>query len=126
MALRPEISLAGALATGGLVYAIYSRNLPPNADLRVGDPGDPDAESERKQALWSSIGVVGAISLLAKDPTIFVVGSAMTIGLDWSTRHAIWVDPSTGSAALPRADDQMIPTQADAPDEYGPQTLRAV
>jgi hypothetical protein len=120
------MSLAGALATGGLVYAIYSRNLPPNADLRVGDPGDPDAEAERKQALWTSIGVVSAISLLAKDATIFVVGAGMTLGLDWSTRHAIWVNPFTGSAALPREDDQAIPTQADAPDQYGPQNLRAV
>lgn len=125
--LRPDLSLAGSLATGGLVLAIYSRMLPPNADLRVLDSGDEDASTERKQALWTSVGVVSAISLLTKDPTIAVTGYALIVGLDWSVRHAIWTNPVTGSAMGPaRADDLSYPTQAQAPGEYGPGRLESV
>jgi len=127
MALRPDLSLAGSLAVGGLVLAIYSRMLPPNADLRVLDSGDDDATTERKQALWTSVGVVSAISLLTKDPTIAVTGYALIVGLDWSTRHAIWTNPLTGSAMGSAADDELAyPTQAQAPGDYGPARLDAV
>jgi hypothetical protein len=126
MALRPDLSLAGSLAVGGLVLAIYSRTLPPNADLRVSDAGDDDAENARKQALWTSVGAVSVISLLSKDPTIAVTGYTLTLALDWTTRHAIWVNPLTGSAMGPSAREQSIPTQAEAPDAYGGGRLEAV
>jgi len=126
MALRPDLSLAGSLAIGGLVLALYARSLPPSADLRVVDAGDEDAEAARKQALWTSVGVVSVISLLTKDPTIAVTGYTLTLAMDWSTRHAIWVNPFTGSAMGPSRDEQSIPTQADAPERYGPARLEAI
>lgn len=127
MGLRPDLSLAGSLAVGGLVLAIYSRMLPPNADLRVSDAGDEDASTERKQALWTSVGVVSAISLLTKDPTIAVTGYTLIVALDWSTRHAIWTNPLTGSAMGPGSADALAyPTQAQAEGAYGPGRLEAV
>lgn len=127
MPLRPDLSLAGSLATGGLVLAIYSRMLPPNADLRTLPEGDEDASVERKQALWTSVGVVSAISLLTKDPTIAVTGYALIVGLDWSVRHSIWTNPLTGSAMGSSAEgDMSYPTQAQAPGDYGPGRLEAV
>lgn len=127
MPLRPDLSVAGSLATGGLVLAIYSRMLPNNGDLRTLDAGDDDASVERKQALWTSVGVVSAISLLTKDPTIAVTGYALIVGLDWSVRHAIWVNPDTGSAmGSSAAADMSYPTQAQAPGDYGPGRLEAV
>lgn len=124
--LRPEISVAGSLAVGGLVLAIYSRTLPPNADLRVAEAGDEDAENARKQALWTSVGIVSVISLLTKDPTIAVTGYGLTLALDWTTRHAIWVNPFTGSAMGASMREQSIPTQDEAPGAYGPARLEAV
>jgi hypothetical protein len=128
MPLRPDLSLAGSLAVGGLVLAIYSRTLPPNADLRVIDAGDEDASAARKQALWTSVGIVSAISLLTKDPTIAVTGYTLTLALDWSTRHAIWMNPLTKSAAAAGGGefDQAYATQAAAPDQYGSGRLEAV
>jgi hypothetical protein len=126
MSLRPDLSLAGSLAVGGLVLAVYSRMLPPAVDLRVSDSGDDDAESERKAALWTSVGLVSAISLLTKDPTIAVTGYTITLAMDWTTRHAIWVNPLTGSAMGPSAREQSIPTQEEAPGAYGGATLEAV
>jgi hypothetical protein len=124
--LRPDLSLAGSLAIGGLVLAVYSRTLPPAADLRTAEAGDEDAEAARKQALWTSVGIVSVISLLTKDPTIAVTGYGLTIALDWTTRHAIWVNPFTGSAMGASRDDQSIPTQAEAPGTYGPARLEAI
>jgi len=126
MALRPELSLAGSLAIGGLVLAVYARSLPPNGDLRTLEAGDEDAEAARKQALWTSVGIVSVISLLTKDPTIAVTGYGLTIAMDWTTRHAIWVNPFTGSAMGTSAREQSIPTQADAPGDYGAARLEAV
>jgi hypothetical protein len=126
MALRPDLSLAGSLAIGGLVLAIYSRDLPPTADLRVGEAGDGDAESARKQALWTSVGAVSVVSLLTKDPTIAVTGYTLTLALDWTSRHAIWVNPFTGSAMGPSTREQSVPTQMEAADAYGGGRLEAV
>jgi hypothetical protein len=126
MALRPEMALGGGLASAALAVALYARALPPNADLRVVDSGDDDAESARKQALWTSVAVVAGVSLLAKDKTVFVTGGLVILALDWNARHAIWVNPLTGTAASPRRDEQVVPTQADNPGAYGPGTLAAV
>jgi hypothetical protein len=126
MSLRPDLSIAGSLAIGGLVLAVYSRTLPPTGDLRTLEAGDEDAEAARKQALWTSVGIVSVISLLTKDPTIAVTGYGLTIAMDWTTRHAIWVNPFTGSAMASDAREQSIPTQADAPGDYGSARLEAV
>lgn len=119
MALRPEASVGVGLATAALVASIYSRHLPTSADLRVADQGDPDAESARKQAMWASAGVVAAISLMTKDPTIFVIGGAMTVAIDWADRVDIWTNPFTKSARDLGPEDQAYPTQAASPDMYG-------
>lgn len=98
MALRADISVPAALATGALVYTIYQRGLPTNADVLQTEPGSPahaDVEVIRKQNAWMAAAVVGGVSLVAKDPTIFIVGGAMVVALDWFTRHANWTNPYT-------------------------------
>lgn len=119
--LRPEMALGGGLATAGLAVALYSRALPSNADLEVGESGDVDAEAARKQALWTSVAVVSGISLIAKDPTVFVTGGLVILALEWNARYSIWKDPVSKTVALFNREDQMTPTQEMAPDTYGPQ-----
>ena len=46
-------------------------------------------------ATWISAAVVAGISLLAADPTIFIVGGAMVITMDVTHRHANTVNPAT-------------------------------
>lgn len=97
MALRPEVSLPVALATGTVVYTIYNQGLPGQADIRShGNVGDQTLESVRKQQLWTAAAVVAGISLIAKDATVFIVGGAMAIGLDWMTRANNFTNPLTG------------------------------
>lgn len=95
--LKPEVSIPAGLATAALVYGVYQHAVPNIADHRAVEADNPDAQSARRQAAWTSAAVVAGVSLLAKDPTIFVIGGAMLVALDWSTRHADAVNPITGA-----------------------------
>ncbi len=98
MSLKPEVSLPVALATGTVVYTIYNQGLPGQADIRShGGIGDQTIETTRKQNLWTAAAVVAGISLMAKDATVFIVGGAMVVGLDWVTRANNFTNPLTGS-----------------------------
>lgn len=97
--LKPEVSLGVGLATAALVYATYNGALPSVADVRVAKPNNPDVNAARRLAAWTSAGVVGAVSLMAKDPTVFVIGGAMVIALDWWHRYADQVNPTISKVA---------------------------
>lgn len=93
--LRPEVSLPIAAATATIVFGIYQTHLPTVAETRVTQPGHPAIQSSRKTATWEAAAVVAGISLLAADPTIFIVGGAMVVALDMIHRHADAVNPAT-------------------------------
>jgi hypothetical protein len=111
MASRPEITIPAALATGTLVYTIYNRGMPPVLDVRAAKVGDNNVEAVRRQNAWMAAATVAGISLIAKDATVFIVGGAMVVALDWMTRANIWTNPASGkvegpaiyTAATPRA-----------------------
>lgn len=110
MALKPEVSIGTGLGVAGIVFAIYANATPHIADIRAAEPGNQDIDASRKMAAWTSVGVVSAISLIAKDPTVFVVGGGMVVAMDWWHRHANLVNPETGKAAtLPAGPDQYAP-----------------
>lgn len=108
--LKPETSLMVGLATAAVVYSTYSQALPSIADMRVGAPQNRDLDGARKAASWTAAGIVAGISLLAKDPTVFVIGGSMTIALDWFTRHANEVNPMVGRVGSAIG---VTPTQAN-------------
>jgi hypothetical protein len=101
MGLKPEVSLGVGLATAAVVYGVYSNATPTIADIRSGASGDNTIDGTRKAAAWLSAAVVAGISLIARDPTVFVLGGSMVVGLDWLHRHANEVNPDTGRATLP-------------------------
>lgn len=96
MSLKPEASILAGLAVGGVVWSIHSNFTPTQADIKGLPAGNQDVDSSERQATWLSIGVVSAISLLAKDPTIFVIGSGATVAMAFFTRHATWTEPTSG------------------------------
>jgi hypothetical protein len=114
MGLKPEVSIPTALATGSIVYTIYNRGLPPTADIRRGEPGNADIEAARKANAWMAASVVGGISLIAKDATIFIVGGAMVVGLDWLTRYSNWTNPLSGRVDINPLTVERMP---ETPDE---------
>lgn len=99
MALKPDVSLGVALATATVVYGIHQNLTPPIADVRSLDKGNPDVQASERAASWTSAAVVAGISLLAKDPTVFIVGGTMVVVMAWLTRHADQVDVTTKRAS---------------------------
>lgn len=96
--LKPEASIGTSLAVCAVVYAIHSNFTPSMADMQGLPMGNADTDAAERKATWLSAGVVGAVSLLARDPTIFVLGSAATIALAWFSRHATWTESKAGPA----------------------------
>src|SRR6185437_7671499 len=109
MALKPEGSLAASLAVMFLDYGIFQLNLPRTADVKAAQPHNTAVESSRKAAIWTSVSACAALSLLAKDPNIFIFGGGFAVALDWYYRHANAVHPGTGQVTYPPAGTNALP-----------------
>jgi hypothetical protein len=94
--LKPEASVMAGLATAGVVYGIHTAFHPTVADIQGLPSGNKDVDQSERKATWLSVAVVSGVSLLAKDPTIFVIGSAATVAMAFFTRHATWTETKTG------------------------------
>lgn len=114
--LKPEVSLPVGLATAAVVYAVYSNATPPITDIRVGEPGNDHVAKTERAATIASAGIVAGISLVAKDPTIFIVGGTMVIIMAFWTKHANMVNPLTSAIGKVLPQPQ---TQQQAPSDYG-------
>ena len=97
--LKPNESLMASAAVVTAVYATYQMALPPIVDERAAPVGDADLAAAEKVATWTAAGLVSVVSLLAKDPTIFVLGGLSVVVLSWTHRHANEVNPLTGRAS---------------------------
>lgn len=101
MALSREVSLGTGLAVAGLVWGIYNSALPSVAETRVASPNDNDLAAAERTATWTAAAVVSGISLLAKDPTVFVLGGSMVVALAWWHRHSNLLDSSLRKTVMP-------------------------
>jgi hypothetical protein len=102
--LKPEVSIGVGLATAAVVYGVYSSAVPKIADTRSLPSNTPDVTAAERQAAWMSAAVVGAVSLIAKDPTVFILGGSMVVALSWWNKHANVVNPEFG-VAVPKGDN---------------------
>jgi hypothetical protein len=96
MALPAAVSIPTGLATAAVVFAIHQNATPTVADIQSLPAGTEDIDKANKTAAWMAAGTVAAISLIAKDPTIFVIGSAAAIAMSWTTTHANWTESAGG------------------------------
>jgi hypothetical protein len=101
MPLKQEDALITGLATLAVVGAVYQLHLPTVAGARASDNGPGAAgnvhlSSARKSASIIAVGVVAAISLLSKSPTVFLIGGAGVIAFDFSHRLANATDKQSG------------------------------
>jgi hypothetical protein len=96
--LKPEGSMMAGLATAAVVYGVYQSALPSIADARSAQPGNQDLQAAERSAGFISTGVVAGVSLIAKDPTIFILGGSMVVAMAWWHRHADMVKPELGKA----------------------------
>lgn len=114
--MKPEVSIPVGLATAVLVLSVYQHAMPSYVDHRQGEPGDTEAASAEKVATWTAAGLVSAISLVAKDPVVFMIGGTMVIVASWWHKHANAVNPITGKAFAPNVkqlDDSSTAMPAD-------------
>jgi hypothetical protein len=93
--LKPEVSVEVGLATAGIVWAVYTHGMPTVADVRGSHSNNKAVSSQRKVTTATAIGIVAGVSLLAHDPTVFILGGSMVVILDFLHRHANAVDPAT-------------------------------
>ena len=125
--LKPEGSITAGIATAGLVYSIYQMDVGPVSQVQMTDANHPALESSRKKAGYTSFIAVAAITLIARDTNIGILGFATIIAMEAHYRHAIMSDPLTGimqppspSKYVPAENVVPLPTQGQpvAPD-YG-------
>lgn len=114
MALKPEFSIMGGLAVGAIVFAIHSQATPSQADIAALPAGTPDIDDAERKATILSAGVVAGVSLIAGDPTIFVMGALMTTGMALWTRHSNWKE-SVGGKYLTRSESAASGTTTTGP-----------
>lgn len=97
--LKPDSSVMAGLAEAAAVYVIYQAALPNHADIRSAPPHNSDIESARKGAAWKSAAVLGFVFLLTQDLNSFLIGGLALGGIDYMTKHANGISPSTGKLA---------------------------
>jgi len=101
MALKPEISLGASLAVMALDFGIFKLNMPAMADIKSSNPHNQAIDSSRKAATWTAVSASAGLSLLAKDPNLFIFGAGFAVVLDWYFRHANYTEPSSGQVTMP-------------------------
>ncbi len=94
--LKPEASVVAGVAAAALAVGMYQNDLPTLAECRTSEPGDTDLDGAERAATWKAAAVVAGVSLLAKDPTIFMIGGLAVVALAWSHKHANAIDPISG------------------------------
>lgn len=99
MNLKPSEEIQTSALAAAVVYGIFQLNAPNLADVKAAPPGNAIAHGSVKTAAWTSATIVAGLALLAKSPTIFVVGSAMVVAESWKYFHANATDPATGKVS---------------------------
>ena len=114
MPRKPNEQIIVAAAIGTAVYGIFQLNAPNLADVKASAPGGAASVNTHKSvktAIWTSAILVSGLGLLAKDPTVFVVGGSLAAFLTWRAKHANMTNPSTGQVTLPPQNGTPAPAQ---------------
>ena len=101
--LKPNDELMASSLAAGAVVGIYSGFLPSVADVAAGStPGQGSAQQVHgsvRQAAIAAETVVAGLALLAKSPTIYVVGTVANCLMAWHYHYANAKHPATGKVS---------------------------
>lgn len=124
--LKPEGSIVAGIATAGLVYSIYQLDLGPVSQVHATEANHPVLEPSRKKAAYTAFIAVAAITLIARDRNIGVLGFSTIIAMEAHYRHAIMTDPLSGimqppspTKYVPAENVVPLPTQGQSADGSG-------
>lgn len=109
MALKQEDALITGLATAAVVWAVYQTHLPTVAGARASGLDNMHLSASRKSASIIAIGVVGAISLLSRSPTVFIIGGGTVVAIDVAHRLANATDHNSGKIPAAGTDATAAP-----------------
>ncbi|HEY1699192.1 MAG TPA: hypothetical protein VGG75_05675 [Trebonia sp.] len=87
--LKPEGSIVAGIATMALVGGLYIGQVGPISDAHATDANDGNMNAAVKKTGWEALVAVAAITLLARDPNILILGGATIIAMEFGYRHAI-------------------------------------
>jgi hypothetical protein len=104
--LSGENSIIASLATVALVFGIYNAKVGPVSDVHATEAMDGNIHASIRKAGWSAVIAVAAVTLLAKDPNIGILGGATIIAEELSYRHALMTNPGTGQIQVSPASYQ--------------------
>lgn len=122
--LKPSESVMVSLATGAMVFGVYTYTMPSVSEVHATDAHNTNIDSGRKKAMWTSAAVVGGMFLMTRDPNVFMVGALSFLALEWSYRHANSTDAKTGKIVGRTKSDALgdynVPDIPDyVPEYYG-------
>jgi hypothetical protein len=114
--LKPNEELMTSSLAVGSVIAIYCGFLPSVADVSAGStPGQASSKqvhgSVRQTAIMAET-VVAGFAVLAKSPTIYVVGTIANVLMAWNYHLANAKSPATGKVQA--TSQPSAPTQSSA------------
>jgi hypothetical protein len=94
--LKPNEELTVSALAATVVYGIFQLDAPNLSNVKAAPAGNSTVHGSVKTAAWTSAVVVAGISLLAKSPTVFVVGGLLTVAESWKYMHANSTSHKTG------------------------------
>jgi hypothetical protein len=98
---KPENSIISGVAVAGSVLAIYNLGVGTLSQAHASDANHMSLESARKKSAYSAFLFVSAVTLLAKDVNIGILGFGTIIAMELTYRHSIMTNPSTGKMEAP-------------------------
>jgi len=107
MNLKPNEEIQVSALSAAVVYGIWQLHAPNLADVKAAPAGNSTVHASMKSAVWTASAVTAGLAILAKSPTIFIVGTIMNVAEYWHYAHANQVNPATG-----KVDSQADATQA--------------
>lgn len=87
--LKPEGSIVAGIAVMALVGGLYIGQVGPVSDAHATDANDGNLSAAVKKTGWEALAAVSAVTLLARDPNILILGGATVIAMELAYRHAI-------------------------------------
>lgn len=96
--LKPSEEIQVAALSAAVVYGVFQLNAPNLSDVRYSKPGNMHVHGSVKTAAWTSAIVISGLALLAKSPTVYVVGGTMIILESWKYYHANVIPGGSASA----------------------------
>lgn len=110
--LSGENSILASAAMIGLVIGTYQAMVGPVSDVHATEAGDLNLRKSVQKAGWTAFLIVSAVSLLAKDPNIMILGGGAIIVEELCYRHALISNPHTGAITVTPAAYQPASGQA--------------